>query len=252
MALISLLLLAALLPYLGHSASVNVGIVNGTQAKPHSRPYMVSVQVNGIHFCGGFLVSERLVMTAAHCWNKKPTFTVVLGAHDLSDKNEATVRVAVEKYQVHPQYRHDNTYDYDIMLLQLKETVKKSKTVDLITIPKKDEDIPPNAACSIAGWGKTGTNKSGSNQLLETPTKIIDKRRCNHLWDMSLTPRMVCAFHPGGSCWGDSGGPLVCNNVAVGIVSFGDENTCENPIKPDVYTKISVVYPWIKSVLKYV
>ncbi len=51
-------------------ASVQVGIVNGTESKPHSRPYMVSIQRNKEHICGGFLVSEQFVMTAAHCFKE--------------------------------------------------------------------------------------------------------------------------------------------------------------------------------------
>uniref|UniRef100_A0A8C2DMJ7 Peptidase S1 domain-containing protein n=1 Tax=Cyprinus carpio TaxID=7962 RepID=A0A8C2DMJ7_CYPCA len=48
---------------------VDVGIVNGREAKPHSRPYMVSIQLNGQHLCGGFLLSDQWVLTAAHCWD---------------------------------------------------------------------------------------------------------------------------------------------------------------------------------------
>lgn len=44
-----------------------VGIINGTVVQPYSRPYMVSVQKGQEHICGGFLVSESFVMTAAHC-----------------------------------------------------------------------------------------------------------------------------------------------------------------------------------------
>uniref|UniRef100_A0A8C1JL89 Peptidase S1 domain-containing protein n=1 Tax=Cyprinus carpio TaxID=7962 RepID=A0A8C1JL89_CYPCA len=67
MTIISLLLLASLLPHLTFTR-VNVGIVNGKEAKPHSRPYMVSIQNNFMHICGGFLISDEFVMTAAHCW----------------------------------------------------------------------------------------------------------------------------------------------------------------------------------------
>ncbi|KAL0160275.1 hypothetical protein M9458_044000, partial [Cirrhinus mrigala] len=68
MTIISLLLLAFLQPHLTFTARVKVGIVNGTEAKPHSRPYMVSIQWNERHTCGGFLISDEFVLTAAHCW----------------------------------------------------------------------------------------------------------------------------------------------------------------------------------------
>ncbi|XP_026101463.1 granzyme M-like [Carassius auratus] len=81
MTIISLLLLVSLLPHLTFTARVNVGIVNGKEAKPHSRPYMVSLQNRFKHTCGGFLISDEFVMTAAHCWKGYPEIlTVVVGA----------------------------------------------------------------------------------------------------------------------------------------------------------------------------
>uniref|UniRef100_A0A8B9K958 Peptidase S1 domain-containing protein n=1 Tax=Astyanax mexicanus TaxID=7994 RepID=A0A8B9K958_ASTMX len=65
MAPISLLLLVVLLST--SCPSVKVGIINGTEAEPHSRPYMVSIQLQEQHVCGGFLITDSFVMTAAHC-----------------------------------------------------------------------------------------------------------------------------------------------------------------------------------------
>ncbi|KAL7867202.1 hypothetical protein AOLI_G00150160 [Acnodon oligacanthus] len=225
MTLISLLLLAAVLPYPGHAASVKVGIINGTEAKPHSRPYMVSLQMDGYHLCGGFLVSDRFVMTAAHCYLNRPRLTAVLGAHDVSNRNEGSIRIEVEAYFPHQQFNSFNA-DYDIMLLKLRSKVIPNSSISWIPIHQKQEDIPDNTVCSVAGWGRTKAFSSSVNRLMETTTTIIDRRRCAHYW--SLTSRMMCAQFPGGSCKGDSGGPLVCDNAAVGIVSFG-ERRCTSP-----------------------
>ncbi|KAK2906969.1 hypothetical protein Q8A67_005954 [Cirrhinus molitorella] len=116
MTIISLLLLASLLPHLTLTAHVDVGIENGTEAKPHSRPYMVSLQKdNRQHKCGGFLISDRFVMTAAHCWKKNEKLTAVIGAHDLT-KNEGSVRIEVKSYHKHPDF--NKRMQIDIMLLR--------------------------------------------------------------------------------------------------------------------------------------
>ncbi|XP_036442980.1 mast cell protease 3-like [Colossoma macropomum] len=249
MALISLLLLAALLPYLSHSASVNVGIINGTEAKPHSRPYMVSVQKYGSHVCGGFLVSEEFVMTAAHCRENEETLTAVLGAHDLSNKQEkGSVHMEVESYYHHPNYNAD-TVDNDILLLKLRGRVKMGPTISRISIPQRDVDVPANTVCIAAGWGQTGTIKPGSNCLMETKLRIVGYEQCKALWKQHLSPVKMCAVHPGGVCMGDSGGPLVCGNTAVGIASFVQKWMCDKPTLPNVFAKISAFLPWIKSVI---
>ncbi|XP_066503543.1 myeloblastin-like [Hoplias malabaricus] len=244
MALLSLLLLAALLLNLSHSAGVDVGIINGTEAKPHSRPYMVSLQVNGSHICGGFLVSEKFVMTAAHCWNTVPPLTAVLGAHNLENSKEGSMRMKVETYTAHPHY-NPITLDNDIMLLKLKKTVPLGPTIKTIPIPKKEEDIPVGTKCSVAGWGRTGDNKSTSKRLMETNITVTDCKKYDAL------KQRVCAVHPGGVCKGDSGGPLVFKNTAVGIDSF-IVGKCETPSGPNGFVKISAFLPWIRSILDHV
>ncbi|CAM4656422.1 unnamed protein product [Leuciscus chuanchicus] len=95
--IISLLLLASLLPHLTFTAHVNVGIVDGTEARPNSRPYMVSLQTNGQHICGGFLLSDEFVLTAAQCRNGGEDWTVVVGAHDHTGSSHMNVKF----YHIH-------------------------------------------------------------------------------------------------------------------------------------------------------
>ncbi|XP_076880204.1 granzyme B-like [Brachyhypopomus gauderio] len=235
------ILLVALLPNLVLSAYVDVGIINGKEVKTHSRPYMVSVQKNGKHVCGGFLLSERFVMTAAHCWNLGEKLTAVLGAHDLSKGNPAPLHIAVKFYHVYPAY-NTNVYSGDMMLLQLNETVKKSSSINWISIPKKKQDVKAKV-CSVAGWGRQKDKAPHSPRLMEVDVSIMDKKQCQ-----KLTPNVsgfICGH--GGFCEGDSGGPLVCKNTAVGIVSFYYK-TCSEP-KVNVYTQISTRLPWINAIL---
>uniref|UniRef100_A0A671SIG2 trypsin n=1 Tax=Sinocyclocheilus anshuiensis TaxID=1608454 RepID=A0A671SIG2_9TELE len=230
-------------------ASVQVGIVNGTEAKPHSRPYMVSVQSDNKHKCGGFLVSEQFVMTAAHCFKEGEKLTVVVGAHDYT---HGSCHMDVKFYHIHPGYESKSLLN-DIMLLQVNDSAWFCRT---------------KVKCSVAGWGKKNTKGAASAKLMEVDVTIIDAKECKKYWGKNYsTSRMVCAGGRGGFCQcdslisltaynfhdfsqGDSGGPLVCNNVAVGVVSFNELNNCNSPKLPNVYTKISKFLSWIKAILE--
>uniref|UniRef100_A0A671KL90 trypsin n=1 Tax=Sinocyclocheilus anshuiensis TaxID=1608454 RepID=A0A671KL90_9TELE len=221
MTIISLLLLASLLPQLTFTARVNVGIVNGKQAKPHSRPYMVSIQLTKRHVCGGFLISDEFVMTAAHCWKGYPEIlTVVVGAHDLR-KSEISDRVEVKSYIPHP-YHTFCSHQNDIMLL--REKVKLNNNVKWISLPKEGD-----------------ANMTTINHTV-----------CQHKWGSKYfeASQMICAHGDGGSCKGDSGGPLVCGNTAAGVTSFVSIKLCNSPEHPNVYTKISAYLPWIHQIIR--
>uniref|UniRef100_A0A8C1L8C8 Peptidase S1 domain-containing protein n=1 Tax=Cyprinus carpio TaxID=7962 RepID=A0A8C1L8C8_CYPCA len=242
MTIISLLLLASLLPHLTFTARANVGIVNGREAKPHSRPYMVSVQFKEHHICGGFLVSDRFVMTAAHCRNKHVNLMVVVGAHDLSN-SEILDHISVRNYIPHPDYIICNLQN-DIMLLMLYKKVRLNNNVGLISLPK--DNVSVDTLCSVAGWGSLWTNGTMSDRLMEANMNILNQEECQRKWgNIYLASQMICAHGHGGSCHGDSGGPLVCGDTAVGVTSFGSNKLCNSPEQPNVYTKISAYVPWI-------
>ncbi|KAF4114348.1 hypothetical protein G5714_004571 [Onychostoma macrolepis] len=247
MTIISLLLLASLLPHLTFTA--HVGIVNGSEAKPHSRPYMVSIQAYGQHHCGGFLISDEFVLTAAHCWKGYGIRTVVVGAHDLSN-SETLKRIGVKDYFPHPNYNIRPIWN-DIMLLRLQEKVKISNDVKWISLPKDGENVHENTLCSVAGWGDLWTNGESSSRLMEANVYLMNNRECYNRWGeiyYSLS-QMMCTYGHGGFCNGDSGGPLVCGDNAVGVVSFRYVALCNSPEKPNVYTKISEYLPWIRQII---
>uniref|UniRef100_A0A8C1L384 Peptidase S1 domain-containing protein n=1 Tax=Cyprinus carpio TaxID=7962 RepID=A0A8C1L384_CYPCA len=247
MTIISLLLLASLLPHLTFTARANVGIVNGREAKPHSRPYMVSVQFKEHHICGGFLVSDRFVMTAAHCRNKHVNLMVVVGAHDLSN-SEILDHISVRNYIPHPDYIICNLQN-DIMLLMLYKKVRLNNNVGLISLPK--DNVSVDTLCSVAGWGSLWTNGTMSDRLMEANMNILNQEECQRKWgNIYLASQMICAHGHGGSCHGDSGGPLVCGATAVGVTSFGSNKLCNSPEQPNVYTKISAYLPWIHQTIK--
>uniref|UniRef100_A0A673JM99 Si:dkey-78l4.12 n=1 Tax=Sinocyclocheilus rhinocerous TaxID=307959 RepID=A0A673JM99_9TELE len=213
----------------------HVGIVNGREAKPHSRPYMVCLQKNWLHVCGGFLISDEFVLTAAHCRENSETLTVVVGAHDLKNKTEGSVRV--KNYIPHSNYKRPIWND--IMLL--RETVKLNNYVKWISLPKNGEDVEANTLCSVAGWGRLWTDGPLSDRLMEANVYIMNSRACYKRWpeiDYSVS-QMMCTYAYGGFCNGDSGGPLVCGDTAVGVVSFCHTYRCNSPENPNVYTKIS-------------
>ncbi|KAL0151364.1 hypothetical protein M9458_053358, partial [Cirrhinus mrigala] len=180
-----------------------------------------------------------------------PVLTVVLGAHDLQEKNENSVRIKVDSYHPHLRYT-SKSFHNDILLLKLEKNVPMSNNIKLISIPAKEGAIEAGAVCSIAGWGLLETNGKQSNHLMETNVKVMNNKQCESKWgkEQFSASLMMCAYRDGGNCDGDSGGPLVCGDTAVGVTSFGDPDICNSPERPDVHTKISAYLPWIKSIIE--
>ncbi|KAM7011979.1 trypsin-3-like [Tautogolabrus adspersus] len=224
-------------------------IIHGKKAPNNKMLYMASLQNDaGIHICGGFLISEDLVVSAAHCYNRAPT-SVVLGTHNLKKVHNDTMRYRVKPCK-HPSYKKTNTGD-DIMLLKLLEKARLNKRVKLIELPKSEMEIKDNTKCSVAGWGANETGGQSADVLQEVDVSVVDYKACGRIWNFPLPANVICAGGyktDKGFCQGDSGGPLVCHGKAVGVVSFNYRNNCDYPNYPNIYTDISKYLSWISKV----
>ncbi|XP_062411994.1 cathepsin G-like isoform X3 [Sardina pilchardus] len=227
-------------------------IINGRKVADKDMKFMASVQNNGKHVCGGFVIKPNFVLTAAHC-EKGLTgnVSVVLGAHNIH-KAEKKQQYYIRKEDkiIHKEYNRVIAGN-DIMLLKLSGKI--GKDVKTVKIPSSDDTkMRSGTKCLVAGWGIT-TKNTVTNRLQEAHVQVVNLQECQKKWNQrginkTLPKNVMCAkrLKRSGPSQGDSGGPLVCNGLAVGIVSFNLHESYPQII-PDVYTQISKFLPWIKS-----
>ncbi|KFO32101.1 Cathepsin G [Fukomys damarensis] len=223
-------------------------IIGGREARPHSHPYMAFLQIQtprGRSSCGGFLVREDFVMTAAHCWGR--VINVTLGAHNIQRLERTQQRVSVRRAIPHPGYDQQTILN-DIMLLQLRNRVRRNRVVRPVALPNAGEKLRTGALCTVAGWGRVSLDRR-TDRLQEVQLSVQSDRKCTSRFSVYNSQTEICVGDPRQrkvAFKGDSGGPLVCNNKAQGIVSYGDGNGTP----PEVFTRILSYMSWIKRTMR--
>ncbi|XP_070539828.1 plasminogen-like [Ptychodera flava] len=243
------------------STEFSVKIVNGTEAIPHSWPWQISLYYNKGHSCGGSVLNDKWVITAAHCIGLGDAdniiiFDVMAGEHSLTASEPSNRKYLAEELFIHHNY-NPFTYDNDIALIKVRGQIEMSDEISEICLPEQDAEFADGDDAYITGWGDT--KGTGDWRVLrQAKAPFIDTEKCNDVdaYNGEVTETMICAgYLEGGidTCQGDSGGPLVWQDptnekwILAGLTSWGDG--CALPMKPGVYTKVSFFVNWINEIM---
>ncbi|XP_058449065.1 serine protease grass-like [Malaya genurostris] len=267
--------------------SVNDRIAFGNATQVFAFPWMALLQYNQngelIDGCGGSLINNRYVLTAAHCIKTRSTIRLVqvrLGEHTRNqdidcniyrDNNGVEIErdcadpvedYQVESFEIHPDYNRPK-YSNDIGLIRLDRSVTMKYHIRPICLP-----VTPQLRSKqferyiVTGWGTT-ENQTGSQALLQATVPRVNNDECqqkmlqNRL-NVQLSDKQLCA---GGSdkvdtCRGDSGGPLVFSTdfngprfIQFGVVSAGVDS-CGKKSIPGIYCRVGSYMDWILNTIK--
>uniref|UniRef100_A0A8C5MR10 Coagulation factor X n=1 Tax=Leptobrachium leishanense TaxID=445787 RepID=A0A8C5MR10_9ANUR len=210
----------------------------------------------GYEICSGSLISNRWVLSAAHCFEAVNPHHVTVGDYDKFRRDQDEQKIAVLKFFSHPHYFAEH-YDHDIALLYLRSPVIFNEYARPICLPTPSLGrllTQEGEIGQVSGWGATRYMGPSSRFLLRVRLPIVKQEDCIASTAKMFTGNMFCAGYRTevkDSCQGDSGGPFAVAYrqtwYLVGVVSWGEK--CASEGKFGVYTRVANYIPWIKETI---
>lgn len=236
-------------------------IVNGYEAIKHEYPFMAALMNRQRQFCGGSLIDDNHILTAAHCVAHMSKYDVQnlrvrLGDHNIKTDSEANhVEKRVKRVIRHKGFSSSTLWN-DVAILTLEDKVSYNSNIQPICLAQGGKKYVGNTV-TVAGWGTLREGGSQPASLMKVDVKVWTNSECKSSYGSSapggITSHMLCASESDrDSCSGDSGGPLFdcpfggsCEQI--GIVSWGIG--CAKQKYPGVYTRVTEMMPWISRII---
>lgn len=241
------------------NASLNPAfrIVGGVLEKKGRSPWQVLVRrSDGYGFCGGTLVSDQWVVSAAHCFDEAADH-VTIGDFDKQRPDPGEQLIKVQKVIVHPHF-HSFTFDSDIALLYLARPVVRGPTTLPACLPDPHLSkylLQEGNRGVVTGWGVTRYLGRSSRFLRKVTLPVVSYRDCTASTEQVITDNMFCAGYLDvnmDACSGDSGGPFMVNYrgtwFLTGVVSWGEK--CAAKGKYGVYARLGNFLSWMRDTME--
>ncbi|XP_065365947.1 brachyurin-like [Calliphora vicina] len=242
--------------------AINKRIISGTQAAQGQFPWQVILKVDesDVLLCGGSIISDSWVLTAAHCTYGLQSVFLVFGTIDLFNYE---INMTSTAFFMHPEY-NDYNFSNDIALIQLPQALKFTSNVQAIAMVTSSQAATGfiGTQATITGFGRTGdASPNSSSVLLWAHLQVVDNSIClNTFGPDYVKDTNICGNAENDSntsiCNGDSGGALVWKNeansfVQIGINSFMAVNKCSENF-PSGFTRLSSYSGFIQNITGFV